>query len=278
VTALSLPVFGGRFDKHAIGAQGCVPSQRALLEGGASGGRIMSAGFIAYYLAAIHRSWQAAWGWASGQGILLSLLFALAVFVVAILYAVFATRSWSTAMSEIRQAVQRFVVAVVGIPLVVMMVLFIIFFIQDAPTELAALTKERDLANAERDKATNSLNLLKDQNADGFHWVQQQGQTGLATTPYGVTAVVQTLRIRQGFKITVEFDKPPDTFSWRFVSQISSMCQNSMFTSREKGQSLEGNKMVFYEKDPPFTPFLPIVVNAAFKQPISIVSVQIDDN
>jgi hypothetical protein len=96
---------------------------------------------LSYYEIAIPRAFWAGWDWAIGQGLLLTILLGIGSVICASLYAVIRSMkrslSWSDAMNHVGQAVADFLIAGFGAIVIVMMFLFVIFFVRDAPNQLA---------------------------------------------------------------------------------------------------------------------------------------------
>lgn len=236
--------------------------------------------FFEYYQGAVLRSFAAACVWALNQGIALNILFFLSVFFCAIAYATIRAHrklyGWADAMRDMKGAARDFSLALFGTTAVVMVILFFVFFIADAPTQTASLKKTAIDVQRKLDITMGALDEIKGQM--GFHVTINNSPTGIAATPYGITLVLQTFRVRPSFKITIDFDQPPASSEWAFVSQIPSLCQNSSFEGRDRGSEVSGKRLVIYAKSPAFTPFMPIVVNAATADgPISVISVRFDD-
>ena len=103
-------------------------------------------GVGSYYWAAIPRAFWSAWEWAIGQGLLLTILLALALLVCATAYALMRVlrrrHSWDHAMEEVGRALRDFLVAGLAASAVALLILFGIFFVRDAPTELGKLQTE----------------------------------------------------------------------------------------------------------------------------------------
>ena len=129
-----------------------------------------------YYHDATGRSWDAAWEWATGQGIYLTWLFAIGVVACAAIYATIRAvrkhHSWGDAMSEVRRAIKDFILAAIGASAFVLLLLFVVFFVRDAPTKMMALEKQlndQDLKHTSelehlRSENQSALSQLKDEN------------------------------------------------------------------------------------------------------------------
>jgi len=93
-----------------------------------------------YYGAAIPRAFWAAWDWAFGQGLALTVLLGCGAVACAALYAVIRTlrrsHSWADAINSIRHAIADFLIGGIGAIVIVLMGLFLWFFINDAPKQL----------------------------------------------------------------------------------------------------------------------------------------------
>jgi hypothetical protein len=104
-----------------------------------------------YYRLAVSRSFSAAINWARNQGILLTLLFATPALAFGVgfaaLRALHKRHTWHDAMSAVKEAFMDFVFATVTVAAVAMLILFVIFFVQDAPQQVSNL----------QDKLTQSL-------------------------------------------------------------------------------------------------------------------------
>jgi hypothetical protein len=116
---------------------------------------------IDYYKAAFERSFSSGLDWALAQGLLLTLLFAFGLLVVAIFYTSFRwirrRHSRAEAMSQIATAIKDFVLAAIAGTVVVLLVLFVIFFVQDAPQQMAILQRQIDGAKTDGAKSINDL-------------------------------------------------------------------------------------------------------------------------
>ena len=116
---------------------------------------------LAYYVAAISRSWIAGWDWATGQGIILTWSLAGAVLVLSVCFAaVKAIRkhhSWRDAFNDARRAVQDFLLAMVVSSILVLVSLFVVFFVKDAPTQMALAKQAIELVKTESEQRTDKL-------------------------------------------------------------------------------------------------------------------------
>ena len=97
-----------------------------------------SASLVSYYAAAIPRAFWAGWEWASGQGILLTLTGAVATILVATAGMFIATRPKRTVLHNFGRL---FIEAVAVFALMAVMI-FGVFFISDAPAQLAAANQK----------------------------------------------------------------------------------------------------------------------------------------
>jgi hypothetical protein len=93
-----------------------------------------------YYRAAIGRAFHAALEWMLGQGILLTLLLAVALLISASAFAVFRAwcryHSWNNAVRDTKRAGGDFFGAGLGVLCLALLILFVIFFAKDAPAQL----------------------------------------------------------------------------------------------------------------------------------------------
>jgi hypothetical protein len=121
---------------------------------------------LAYYGNAFSRSWSATWDWATGQGIYLTWLLAFGVVVCAGIFAVVrATRkdhSWDDAVGEVRKALGDFVIAVFGASVFVLLLMFCVFFVWDAPTQ--SKISQNALASL-RTENSDAITHLNEENA-----------------------------------------------------------------------------------------------------------------
>ena len=122
---------------------------------------------LSYYESALGRSWTSTWAWATGQGIYLTWLLGLGVLVAAVCFALIRAirkhHSWSDAMKDARKAVQDFFFAMVISSSLALAVLFMVFFVQDAPTQLALANGELD---ALRNQTAKNIDQLTANNAN----------------------------------------------------------------------------------------------------------------
>jgi hypothetical protein len=99
-----------------------------------------------YYGAAIPRAFAAGWDWAIGQGLLLTFLLSVSAVICASLYAVIRgmrrSYSWSDARKRVWRAIVDFVIGGFGAIVIGLTFLFVVFFIRDAPNQLATAHKE----------------------------------------------------------------------------------------------------------------------------------------
>jgi hypothetical protein len=101
-----------------------------------------------YYVGAFSRSWSTAWSWATGQGILLTWLLAIGLpfgsIAIAVVRAAVKYHSWQEAKKHIGDTVADFAGAIVLSSVVALILLFAVFFVRDAPDQIAAATKAID--------------------------------------------------------------------------------------------------------------------------------------
>jgi hypothetical protein len=114
--------------------------------------------FSDYYCAAVARSFEAAVTWTLAQGIFLTVLFGGSALLAAIVYAGIRAlgkqHSWGTAMNSIREALRDFALATIVVAAIAMAILFVIFFVHDAPKQLeVANTKIAELEATLKAKA-----------------------------------------------------------------------------------------------------------------------------
>jgi hypothetical protein len=99
-----------------------------------------------YYAEAIPRAFLAGWDWMLSEGILLTLLLAFALLVWAIGFASFRAfgrrHSWADAMTEVRKAARDFGIAGIAATGLALAILFVVFFVRDAPTQLLKASDE----------------------------------------------------------------------------------------------------------------------------------------
>src|ERR1700730_8190470 len=121
---------------------------------------------LQYYSAAIPRAFYAAIEWAFSQGWILSLLLGLGATFFTALRAARRHHTWGDAMKDIRTAITDFAVAFVGATVVVLVFLFVVFFVKDAPNQftivndkIKTLTKENNSLRAQL-TAQNSKGLF----------------------------------------------------------------------------------------------------------------------
>jgi hypothetical protein len=119
---------------------------------------------LAYYAGAFSRSWMAAWEWATGQGIFLTWLLGFGVLICAIGFAMFRAigkhHSWNDAINDARKAVQDFFLAMVVASIFVLALLFVVFFVKDAPRQIAL--------------AENTIKSLKTENAQTIEQLKKE--------------------------------------------------------------------------------------------------------
>jgi len=117
---------------------------------------------LAYYQEAVSRSWVGAWEWATGQGIYLTWLLGFCVLTCAVVFAVFRAirkhHSWRNAMNDARKAVQDFFLAMVVSSIVVLTILFMGFFVRDAPVQIALAKDAIRSLKTDNAKAIEQLN------------------------------------------------------------------------------------------------------------------------
>jgi len=120
-----------------------------------------STSVLSYYLAAASRSWSAAWSWATGQGIILTWLLAFGVLFVAIAFAVVRAwrkdHSWKDAVKHAGWAFRDFLVAGVLSSGFVLALLFAVFFVRDAPTQLAESKHSIEQLKADHQKELTTI-------------------------------------------------------------------------------------------------------------------------
>lgn len=135
---------------------------------------------IAYYKESIPRIFWASWDWAIGQGLSLTVVLAVALPLFVIVFEVVCAwrryKTWAEAKKHIRSAVGRFLREIIVIIIVAPTILFVIFFIQDAPNQIRIRDEKivrlggapdvpvsiPRLADADREKAVNMLSRLSD--------------------------------------------------------------------------------------------------------------------
>ena len=114
-----------------------------------------------YYAGAFSRSWSAAWAWATGQGIVLTWSLAVAVLIISIAFAVIRAfrkhHSWPEAVKDAGRAGKDFFVFGIASSALVLVGLVAIFFLRDAPDQIAAATKDIDNLKSENAKAIAEL-------------------------------------------------------------------------------------------------------------------------
>jgi hypothetical protein len=107
---------------------------------------------------------MAAWEWATGQGIFLTWLLGFGVLICAIGFAMFRAigkhHSWNDAINDARKAVQDFFLAMVVASIFVLALLFVVFFVKDAPRQIAL--------------AENTIKSLKTENAQTIEQLKKE--------------------------------------------------------------------------------------------------------
>ena len=131
-----------------------------------------SMSFWDYYGGATSRAFWHGWGWAEGQGIWLTLWFAAAIVVLALLRLRWRQTRFRDVMREWFSVAKESCIAVVGGTLILVLGLFVWSFIQDAPAVVGALQQERDTsdhllkaAEASNVQLTNTVKALQSQMA-----------------------------------------------------------------------------------------------------------------
>jgi hypothetical protein len=114
-----------------------------------------------YYVDAFSRSLSAAWAWATGQGILLTWLLAVALAIASVVYALARAsikyHSWAEAKKHVDTTLGDFFSTAVISSLIAFCLLFAIFFVRDAPEQVSALTKSVVTLKDENAKAAGEL-------------------------------------------------------------------------------------------------------------------------
>jgi hypothetical protein len=114
-----------------------------------------------YYVGAFTRSWSAAWLWATGQGILLTWLLAVGLSIASIAIAVgraaIKYHSWQEAKNHVGNTLADFAGVVVLSSIITLIILFGVFFVRDAPDQIAAANKAIDNLKSENAKAITEL-------------------------------------------------------------------------------------------------------------------------
>jgi hypothetical protein len=122
--------------------------------------------FLHYYASAFSRSWSEAWAWATGQGIVLAWSLAVAVLIISIAFAVIRAfrkhHSWPDAVKDAGRAGRDFFVFGIASSALVLVGLVAIFFLRDAPDQIAAATKDIDNLKRENAKAITDLKAKYD--------------------------------------------------------------------------------------------------------------------
>jgi hypothetical protein len=96
---------------------------------------------FSYYRLAITRAFWEAWDWAVGQGLYLTILLAIGLLIIAVVYstlqALRRVHSWADVMSDIGHAITDFFTASIVAAVIALLIVFIVFFIKDAPSQVS---------------------------------------------------------------------------------------------------------------------------------------------
>ena len=116
---------------------------------------------LSYYAAAFYRSWMAAWSWATDQGIILTWSLSAGVLLIAVGFAVVRAfrkhHSWTDAVTNSGKALRDFFVFAVVASALVLSVLFVVFFVRDAPDQMTLATNTIDGLKREHQKTITEL-------------------------------------------------------------------------------------------------------------------------
>jgi hypothetical protein len=114
-----------------------------------------------YYVGAFSRSESAAWSWATGQGILLTWLLAIglpfASIAIAVARAAVKYHSWQEAKKHVGNTLADFAGAIALSSVIALILLFAVFFVRDAPDQIAAATKAIDELKSENARVFTAL-------------------------------------------------------------------------------------------------------------------------